>query len=547
MKNVKGSSKEAVYLCLLNMNCFGVGYFIAGLKKRGLIALAVNLGLIIVGHLANASKQPVFWAIVFLAVFIGMVVDLWLLIQKDSGLIPEKLTEKKYLFLTVCILVNLVFFGGFFAYRITGSKIIEKGLQAYEQNDYLDSFKYLYSANQLYRLSLNPQIVEIENTLNEVSVIVTAQKFSSQSQYEEVIQCVEKMHDFYPQSPKISFMNELAIENHMALASELQSSDQYQACHGVYLAILADYPEEADEKLELIDGAIAENYLKWGEYSSSQTDYENAIIKLEEVLNLYPKSPISENAYQSAAQAHYDYALVLKSEKEFSESFNHLQIIEDDYPKFESMAQVEDEMPDLLLQYGVVLRDEKQFLNALNKFEQIAQYTTDTDVLSQADEEMQETITNLANEKSDDGFTVINKAKATACNGNPVDHPAIDVLPEEQGTARLCNSSSGKYIPDGLSPGKPGAFRYVVEVEDADRRVQSCAYTGGYTVERWQSGEKIIIRKVKTGEIYKTKTFYGSSPDACEYEHWFSSFTDLEWGGSVKADDVSAWVETVLK
>ena len=118
MRKETGLDQDSISLSLLNLNCFGLGYFIAGLMKRGLIALAGNLALLVIAHVVNASKQPVLWAVIFLAVFIAMTVDLWLLIRKDPGLIPEKLTEKKYYLLAVCILVNLIFFGGFIAYRI---------------------------------------------------------------------------------------------------------------------------------------------------------------------------------------------------------------------------------------------------------------------------------------------------------------------------------------------------------------------------------------------------------------------------------------------
>ena len=228
MKNKTGFDKDSISLSLLNFNCFGIGYFVAGLKKRGLIALAGNLVLLVIAQVVNASKQPVMWMVIFLAAFTGMTVDLWLLVRKDQTLIPEKLAQKKYMLLIICVLAALVFFGGFTAYRVAGNKIIDKGEQAYKQDDYLNSYKYLYSADRLYQLSLNPRIAELKPLLNEVSIIVAAQSYSSQSRYQDVVQCVEKMHEFFPQSSKTSFMNEFAIENLMTWADELQADDQYQ-------------------------------------------------------------------------------------------------------------------------------------------------------------------------------------------------------------------------------------------------------------------------------------------------------------------------------
>ena len=50
---------------------FGIGYLLAGLKKRWLIALGGNLALLIIGHFANASKNPALWAAIFSVGFRG--------------------------------------------------------------------------------------------------------------------------------------------------------------------------------------------------------------------------------------------------------------------------------------------------------------------------------------------------------------------------------------------------------------------------------------------------------------------------------------------
>ena len=96
----------------------------------------------------------------------------------------------------------------------------------------------------------------------------------------------------------------------------------------------------------------------------------------------------------------------------------------------------------------------------------------------------------------------------------------------------------------------PGTFRYVVETETVDRRVQSCDYissTSTFTLERWQSGEKVTIRYVKTGEIFKEKTFYGTSPESCPYEYWFTWGTEETWGEDVDEEKITTWLEAVLK
>ena len=93
MEDKRQQSPQALFLALSNLNFIGLGYLLAGLKKRWLFSLIGNLVLLAIGHLTNASKNPAFWAGIFLAVFIGMAVDLWLILKKKPELITEKLTK----------------------------------------------------------------------------------------------------------------------------------------------------------------------------------------------------------------------------------------------------------------------------------------------------------------------------------------------------------------------------------------------------------------------------------------------------------------------
>ena len=206
-------------------------------------------------------------------------------------------------------------------------------MQAYEQGDYQASFKYLYSATRLYRLSLNPQVAAVEGQLGEVGTIVSAQNYTAQARYEDAVASTKKFHDFFPDSSKGSFMNELAIENSLALVKELQTNDDYQASQEAFETMLADYPDEMAQRSVEIDEAMAENYLMWGAYLSEAADFETAIDKYEMVLASYPTSDSLEDAYQGAAQAHYDLALDLKTRNRYSDAYDQLIEVEQAYGK----------------------------------------------------------------------------------------------------------------------------------------------------------------------------------------------------------------------
>ncbi len=550
MEEKPGINLNAVYLCLCNLNCFGIGYLLAGLKKRWLIALGGNLALLLIAHFTNASKQPLLWALIFLVAFIGMAVDLWLLIKKDPNLIPPKLTGKAYLLPAIAAAVILIFFGGFFAYRTGGNKLIAAGQAAYEAGDYPAAFKNLYSADQLYRLSLNKGVVEMEGLLNEVSVIVAGQSYAAEKEYAAALDAVNKFHEFYPESPKTSEMNNLAIDTNLAWAKDFQSDANYQACLEHFETILADYPDEAAKRKSEIDEAMAENYLKWGESLSTAKDYALAVEKLEMVVDEYSASSVFDSAYQAAAQANYDLAMSLQTGKDFSGAVAHLLLVQDKYPQSEVVNTAKGKLPEALIKWGGDLRGQEQFIDALEKYGQVADYTTDEKVLAQADGEFQETVNLLARDSGADGAVVIEQARLYACGDEPVTDPSIDIFPEEQGKALACAEYDADYIPTELAADIPGTFRYVVSFEDASRRVQSCDYvtsSDSRTLERWQYGTTVTVTSVKSGSQFSKKTFYGASPESCPNEYWFTYMTEETWGEYVEDAKIRDWLAEALK
>ena len=261
---------RAFYLSICNLNFLGIGYLLAGKKKRWLIALGANLALLAAGYFLNASRQPGLWATVYIAVYLAMAVDLYLLVEKDPTLVTEKLTHKAFLLPLIGALLLVVFLSGFFAYRSAGNSLIAKGEAAYEADNFAQSFKDLYSVNQLYRWSLNPAVPASEVRLQEVSVIVAAEDLANQKEYEAALDAVAKFHEFFPGSAKTGTMNNLAIDQNLAWAQDLLVEENYQACLDHFQTVLNDYPSQAAERKTEIDDAMANNYLEWGKSLSAK-------------------------------------------------------------------------------------------------------------------------------------------------------------------------------------------------------------------------------------------------------------------------------------
>ncbi|MDK2981533.1 MAG: hypothetical protein PWQ55_1880 [Chloroflexota bacterium] len=541
---------QALYLSICNLNFLGIGYLLAGKRKRWLIALGGNLALLAGAYFLNASRQPVLWAVLYIAAYLAMAVDLYLLVVKDPTIVPDKLTRKAFLLPLIAALLVVVFVGGFLAYRAKGNDLVAKGEVAYQANDYLGSFKDLYSANQLYRWSLNPAIPASEVRLQEVSVIVTADNMAEQKDYEAALAAVEKFHEFFPASEKTGYMNSLAVDQNLAWAQDLLVNENYQACLDQFQTILTDYPSQAAERKTDIDNAMAENYLAWGDSLNAEQSYVAGIEKLETVVSNYVNTTSYAPAYQSAAEAHYAYALDLASRDSFSTAEEHLLKVETDYINADVLEDAVNELPKLYLDWGTDLRESKSYLDAMIKLNKVAECTSDEDTLAKAENQKTEIIPLLARDEGEDGASVIQSALLQVCNGDTVSSLSVDIFPDEPGKAMACKGYTNTYVAEEAQADIPGTFRYAVTTEDADRRVQSCDYVTSMdsrVLERWQYGTKVTILNVKDGSTYKEKIFYGSSPESCPGSYWFSSKVEEEWGEFVDDDKIKEWVSTVIK
>jgi tetratricopeptide (TPR) repeat protein len=347
---------------------------------------------------------------------------------------------------------------------------------------------------------LNKQIVDTGGLLDEVSVIVASRSYAASGDYAAALDAAKKFHDFNPDSPKSSEMNNLAIDTSLAWVKNYQKTPILRLAYTHLQTIMQDYRKNQPNARKR-SMRQCENYYQWGRSLSSAMDYTGAIEKMEMVVSDYPDSQVSQDAYEGAAQAHYDVSKNLISSRDFQSAYENLQTIQSKYPQAKVIASVNKDMPDLLIDWGDELSSQEQYLDAIEKYQQVAQFTQDETVTATTDEKYQQAVASLARDAGTDGSTVIQQAYQQACNGEVVTDPSVDIFPEEAGKAMPCHVDDEQYVPYEFIADIPGTLRYVVSSEETDRRVQSCPYVTSYdrrTLERWQYGITVTVTSVKT-------------------------------------------------
>jgi tetratricopeptide (TPR) repeat protein len=544
MEEKKPQNSRPILLALCNFNSFGLGYFLSGLKSRWLLSLLANILFLVTAQFTNASKNPVLWAAIFLLLFSGMSIDLWLQLRKKPELIPEKLSRQPFLLPTIALLSNLIFFGAFFAYRWAGNDLILKGDTAFAANNYIQSSQNYSSVSRYFTLSLNPAIPPVINRQNEVNAILSAQEALSRKDYAATIDSVAKFTELFPASTKKSDVINLGIDAYVSWAEDLRGKNDFEGSLQKLQLVQNDYLKDHPERSSEIENVIAQDYLLWGQQLTQNKDYLQGIDKLELVTVNYPKSDFYAQSFQGAAQAHYDLALQYMDGNSYELALEQLQKIQDVYQTTPVQAKASEAFPQALLGWGRSLEAQNSFILAIEKFNGVKQYTSDATVLAEAENEIQNAIQLIANDSGTDGTSVLNEAMLEACSGNIPTNPSVGILNKEQGKAAVCGEI---LIPWELMADTPGDFRYVIFREDTTKRIQSCPYTGGHTLERWINTSLITVKLVTSQDIFSKKTFTGAPPTSCPNEYGFSGTVDQSWGDPVNMDDISAWVATILK
>lgn len=550
MESKKQSMLKPILISVCNLNFLGIGYLLIGKIKRWMIAFGASMAVLLIAYFTNASKNPWLWAFIFLAVMLAMAVDMWLLVKKDPTLCDGILKDNLVLLIVTASLLVILTGGGFYFYRWLGSDLYYQGVLAYQEDDLDTAFKDFYSVSYLYRLSLNPVVLEAQDLLGETSLIIDSQNRVAAGDFVIASDMVEKFEEFYSDSPKIEDVKNIGVDAYVGAAKQLTASGEYETSLEKIQTVRKILPVQAEERKAEIDDVLAANYLAWGENEYGQGNYETAIEKYEIVVSQYVESESLEDAYAGAALAHFDYAVEFEGAEEYDFAWEHYTNVIENYKNSEEYQEAKTRTSSMLLAWGKDLVSDDHFLLAIEKYDLIGDYSKEATLLAQAEEEKQATILLLANDTGEDGKSVLSDAKSLACSGETVTDPSVAIFEDEDPRYMACSVYDGIYLDSDLLADRPGNLFYVIDRVDDDRRVQSCDYVTSYdvrTLERWQDYAVVSVIDIRTGKTIYEKTFYGSAPESCPSTYWFGGMTEYLYGDSVDDEKINTWLDGVLR
>jgi tetratricopeptide (TPR) repeat protein len=552
-KGAQTDTRLSLWLAIANLNISGLGYWLSGERKRGILFVGVGVALLFAGHIANASKNPLLWGLMCLALFIGMAVDLWFLLKKREIKLPPLLQRSASLLPAVALLVNVVFYGCFLLYRSAGNNLYQAGLVAQEKNDVYGVFSNWYALSNYYRISLNSRVVEVQRPLGEVGLLINTRNLVGNSQFSAALEEIEHFITLYPDSLKKADMADIGVDAYVGWAQELDRQNEYEKGLEKLDSAQRYFPTQAGVHKQQLDSAYSAHYMAFGNYLIAQDKFGTAVEKLEYLMAAYPEATEYQAAYESAAQAYVGWSTQLAEQKDYVQAALNLDTVIDAYSKSKAVADARQMLPLAYLNCGKQLSDQYHYLLAMEKFESIKEIGASSALVNNADEEYQNTVLLLAKDDGEDGQKVVDEAQVQACNGEIPTHPSIGLLADEPGKVFNCcevpgiSDCSRWVMSSDLIATIPGSFRYTLLRTSSSRKVQSCAFTGWHTLERHQDMDEVVINLVATGEEVARKTFYGGSPPACPYVHFFNSMTDFLYGDQVKNPTIDEWIAQVIQ
>ena len=275
----QSSSTRNLWLALANLNPFGIGYLLSNQKKRWLIFLGGSILLVIAAQVLNASRMPVLWAGVFIAWFLVMAVDLWLLLKRKAWA-PSGLINKSPALLPIfAVLITVLFYGGFFLYRQAGTKIYQTGVNSYENGEYNAAVKDLTIFSSWYRLTLNPDILAVPGMLDKNEKLIAIRDQVNASEFEKALQSIIEHKSLYPKSTKLEELSSLAVDATLGWVDELIVQKEFEAGLEKMSELRSDYPPATSEDDKEYQAKYAALYIAWGNDLRGQSHFLLAMEK----------------------------------------------------------------------------------------------------------------------------------------------------------------------------------------------------------------------------------------------------------------------------
>jgi tetratricopeptide (TPR) repeat protein len=301
---------------------------------------------------------------------------------------------------------------------------------------------------------------------------------------------------------------------------------------------------------------LAQTYFDWGKNLQSERFFTQASNKFALALSTDP-SPHNENSVTVQTQAYlphfqYSWATYLISQGKYTEAISHLEISIDLSPP-EEKVEAMDNLSQAYLNWAADLRQKEDYFQALEKIENALENAGSEGHKTQVETAQADTIFSFSRSNGSEAKKIMTDVSRSICTTGklPETLPIIGISDSK----RLVVVGENISLPNTILAQVPGDMHYVSCIDVKEVTVQTCPYSKSgygaatYWIKRIRYDWQIKVFNSRTGNLFKEKTFTGSSPESCPRTHSFSLSqpTHYHKGDTPPATTITDWFASLLK
>jgi len=331
-------------------------------------------------------------------------------------------------------------------------------------------------------------------------LLAWTQSLATENRHEMAIQQLKGFQKQYPDSPSIPAVREAMMNHYLLWAKVAFEKKNYQEVESHLRVVIADSEAASPNQIQQATQGLAVVYMEWGQAQAKNGEIEPAIEHYDAAQQLDPGLADFDQlktqakltrAFAQAAKGNFDKAL--------AEVDNVLAAAESESGKIEAMAAQE---------------------KILNDFAHSSSM--------QAQEKMAESARRM-------------------CQQQQI--PELPIFGTNPDWARLAvvspfniEFSAGNWLAN-----TPAELHYVLCIEETQKVVQTCPYSGGFTVRRIEFIWVLSLYDLGDGKVYKTTKLKGSAPPKCGSQECFSSGAAGKdvFGGRPTVQQIETWLNTL--
>lgn len=513
--------------------------------------------------------------------------------------------SKYWLYGIAALLILAVALAAF--YFLRASQEFTQAMAAYDSSDWLTAYQHFEQLSSFYKFSSSSNVAQAQTLKEECSLLIYAEGKYKEGDYAAALNAYDTYLHLYPESVKRSQVIASTAETYAEWGKALTQTKDYVAAIEKFNILLANFSDQsAAQGIEMV---LADTHLKYGNLLRANKQSLLAAEQLVRALQLLRKTITSSNNQAEVNQARqliiptYDslgqqllhdqyfaaalmayteangfaqdaaskatieagYQAVLKSAIAAYDTRGRQLIATNLFPEAldvyaDAQLYAEDDASQVILEAGhqavldgVLARGQQligknSFLDAMAAYENVRGLSQDAAFKANVEAGYQAALAGLITDTGKDGQKVIADALDAFCNGDTNTSPIIGASKSESAKGEVCSSNWNYSLPDKWKATTPGNFRYVVKFEPLEPIViQSCPYTGGYTIIRTKQSLEVGVYNIITGSVIQQTTLYGSAPEYCPYSYRFITDSVYFGGGDVTDEAITGWLKTVFR